>query len=42
VTIDERNARDDYGRYKVACEDAVRAAHLVENIQSKTRLNKAP
>jgi dTDP-4-dehydrorhamnose reductase len=24
---DERNARDDYGRYKRACEDAVRAAH---------------
>jgi dTDP-4-dehydrorhamnose reductase len=24
---DARNARDDYGRYKIACEDAVRAAH---------------
>jgi dTDP-4-dehydrorhamnose reductase len=24
---DERTARDDYGRYKIACEDAVRAAH---------------
>jgi dTDP-4-dehydrorhamnose reductase len=24
---DERSARDDYGRYKIACEDAVRAAH---------------
>lgn len=24
---DPRTARDDYGRYKIACEDAVRAAH---------------
>jgi dTDP-4-dehydrorhamnose reductase len=24
---DERTAQDDYGRYKIACEDAVRAAH---------------
>jgi dTDP-4-dehydrorhamnose reductase len=24
---DERSARDDYGRYKMACEDAVRSAH---------------
>ncbi|HEX2013043.1 MAG TPA: sugar nucleotide-binding protein, partial [Roseateles sp.] len=24
---DERTARDGYGRYKIACEDAVRAAH---------------
>jgi dTDP-4-dehydrorhamnose reductase len=24
---DERSARDDYGRYKIACEDAVRTAH---------------
>ena len=24
---DERTAKDDYGRYKIACEDAVRAAH---------------
>jgi dTDP-4-dehydrorhamnose reductase len=24
---DERTARDDYGRYKIRCEDAVRSAH---------------
>jgi dTDP-4-dehydrorhamnose reductase len=24
---DERTAQDDYGRYKIRCEDAVRAAH---------------
>lgn len=27
TNVDVPNARDDYGRYKIACEDAVRGAH---------------
>ena len=30
--LDERTAKDDYGRYKMACEDAIAAAHPAATI----------